>query len=181
MRRDTSFCAKSVRDNIFTNGAPYLYLIYCCNLSGGVVLIVWFNTTEMCVKNNTIVYVARASNSKRDCEHDLCCCLLPRCEALCTCRSAFPIATVSCNGRHLTPVCLWLRTKVSKTHGIYEVLFHGNCVMIRHTVGEICDSSRWKIIRLNFEYIPNRSKNRCDDLVVVTLWLLYHFWYLQIY
>ena len=47
----------------------------------------------MCVKNNTIIYVARASNSKRDCEHDLYCCLLPRCEALRTCRSGFPIAS----------------------------------------------------------------------------------------
>jgi len=25
MRRDSSFCAKSVRYNIFTNGAPYYY------------------------------------------------------------------------------------------------------------------------------------------------------------
>ena len=40
---------------------------YCCNLSGGVALIVWFTTNGMCVKNNTIVYVARASSSKRDC------------------------------------------------------------------------------------------------------------------
>jgi len=47
----------------------------------------------MCVKNNTIICVARASYSKRDCEHDLYCCLLPRCEALRTCRSGFPIAT----------------------------------------------------------------------------------------
>jgi len=47
----------------------------------------------MYVKNNTIIYVEWASNSKRDCEHDLCCCLLPRCEALRTCRSVFPIAT----------------------------------------------------------------------------------------
>jgi len=38
----------------------------CCNLSGGVALIVWFITNGMCVKNNTIIYVARASNSKRD-------------------------------------------------------------------------------------------------------------------
>jgi len=43
MRRDSSFCAKSVRYNIFTNGTPYL---------------------------------------------------LPRCEALRTCRSGFPIAKV---------------------------------------------------------------------------------------
>jgi len=65
----------------------------CCNLSGGVALIVWFTTNGMCLKNNTIIYVARASNSKRDCEHDLYCCLLPRCEALRTCRSGFPIAS----------------------------------------------------------------------------------------
>ena len=67
---------------------------WCCNLSGGVALIVWFTTNRICVKNNTIICVARANNSKRDCEHDLCCCLLPRCEALRTCRSGFPIATM---------------------------------------------------------------------------------------
>ena len=72
---------------------PTRPLWLCCNLSGGVVLIVWFTTNGMCVKNNTIICVERASNSKRDCEHDLYCCLLPRCEALRTCRSGFPIAT----------------------------------------------------------------------------------------
>ena len=40
----------------------------CCNLSGGVALIVWFTTNGLCMKNNTIIYVARASNSKRDCD-----------------------------------------------------------------------------------------------------------------
>ena len=40
--------------------------IGCCNLFGGVALIVWFTTNGMCVKNNTIIYVAQASNSKRD-------------------------------------------------------------------------------------------------------------------
>jgi len=44
------------------------------------------------------MYEARASNSKRDCEHDLYCCLLPRCEALRACRSGFPIATLSSCG-----------------------------------------------------------------------------------
>jgi len=38
----------------------------CCNFSGGVALSMWFTTNEMCVKNNTMVYVAQASNSKRD-------------------------------------------------------------------------------------------------------------------
>ena len=66
----------------------------CYNHSGGVALIVWFTMNGMCVKNNTIIYVARASNSKKDCEHDLYYCLLPRCEALRTCRSGFPIATL---------------------------------------------------------------------------------------
>ena len=28
--------------------------VYCCNLSGGVALIVWFTTNGMCVKNKTI-------------------------------------------------------------------------------------------------------------------------------
>ena len=67
----------------------------CCNLSGGVALIVWFTTNEMCVKNITIIFVARASNSKKDCEHDLYCCLLPQCEVLRTCRSEFPIPTTT--------------------------------------------------------------------------------------
>ena len=40
----------------------------CCTFSGGVVLIVWFTTNGVCVKNNTIIYVARASNKKRDCD-----------------------------------------------------------------------------------------------------------------
>jgi len=67
----------------------------CCNLSGGVVLIVRFTTNRMCMKNNTIMYVARTSNNRVISSGDLYCCLLPRCEALCTCRSGFPIATVA--------------------------------------------------------------------------------------
>jgi len=67
---------------------------YCCNLSGGVALIVWFTTNGMCVKNKSIIHVARASNRKRDCEHDLYCCLLPWCEAFRTWRSGFLIATL---------------------------------------------------------------------------------------
>jgi len=51
----------------------------------------------MYVKNNTIICVARASNSKRDCEHDLYCYLLPRYEALRAWRSRFPITTTYAN------------------------------------------------------------------------------------
>jgi len=90
----------------------------CCNLSGGVALIVWFTTNGMCVQNNNIIYVAQASNNKRDCDVValliLTCerlnvttsvrkerlrawslLLLARCEALRTYRSGFPIATAA--------------------------------------------------------------------------------------
>jgi len=40
------------------------------------------------------VYVARTSNNRVIAAHDLCCCLLPEFEALRTCRSGFPIATI---------------------------------------------------------------------------------------
>jgi len=39
------------------------------------------------------MYVARTSNNRVMSSGDLCCYLLPRCEALRTCRSGFPIAT----------------------------------------------------------------------------------------
>ena len=64
----------------------------------------------MCVKNNTIVYVERVSNSKRDCEYNLYCCLLPRCEALRICRSGFPIATEPIRAQCLGRGCLSLQT-----------------------------------------------------------------------
>jgi len=40
------------------------------------------------------IYVARKSNNRVISSGDLYFCLLPRCEALRTCRSGFPIATV---------------------------------------------------------------------------------------
>ena len=44
------------------------------------------------------MYVARTSNNRVILSGNLYCCLLPRCEALCTSRSGFPIAT----GQHLS-------------------------------------------------------------------------------
>jgi len=35
---------------------------YCCNLSVGVALNVWFTTNGMCAKNNIHIYVARTSD-----------------------------------------------------------------------------------------------------------------------
>jgi len=99
----------------------------CCNLSGGVALIVWFTTNEMCAMNKNIcmwheqaiidwsrwsdlgewplIMLVNLVNSwlclltvttRVISSGDLYCCLLPRCEALRTCRSGFPIATEVC-------------------------------------------------------------------------------------
>jgi len=64
---------------------------YCCNLSGGVALNVWFTT-----KNNTHIYVAQTSNDRMILWSDLYCCLVPYCEALCTCYPGFLIAIKWC-------------------------------------------------------------------------------------
>jgi len=78
----------------------------CWNLSGGVALIVWFTTNGMCVKNNTI-YMSREQAIIREiATHDPYCCLLPRCQALRTCRSRFPIATISRDRKHISVSCL---------------------------------------------------------------------------
>ena len=70
---------------------------YCSNLSGGVALIVRFNTNGMCVKNNTIMNVTRTSNNRVTMACELYCSLLAQCEALRICRSGFLIATqLSC-------------------------------------------------------------------------------------
>ena len=45
-------------------GVGFWKCYYCCNLSGGVALIVWFTTNGMCVKNNTIMYLAWTSNNR---------------------------------------------------------------------------------------------------------------------
>jgi len=49
-----------------------------------------------CARRTTIyIYVARTSNDRVIAACELYCCLLPQCAALRTCRSGFPIATVS--------------------------------------------------------------------------------------
>jgi len=73
----------------------YLSLIVrvYCNLSGGVALIVWFTTNGMCAKNKNMYAWSKQGIIREIATHDLYCCLLPRCEALPTCRSGFPITT----------------------------------------------------------------------------------------
>ena len=103
----------------------------CCNLSSGVALIVWFTTNGMCVKNNTIMYVARTSNNRVISSGDLYSCLLPRCEALRTCRSGFPIAIVSTD-------TTWRNTHAGdvKHHfgDVYEILPNSTHPQLHFTV-----------------------------------------------
>jgi len=66
----------------------------CCSLSVSVVVNVRSTTKGMCVKNNT--HVSRTSRNKMSTTWDLYCCLLPQCEALRTCCSAYPITTKWC-------------------------------------------------------------------------------------
>jgi len=59
-----------------------------------IVLNVRFTTNGMWVMNNT--RVARTSRYKISTTWDLYCCLVPQCEGLATCCSAFPITTKWC-------------------------------------------------------------------------------------
>jgi len=47
------------------------------------------------VCEETPIYVLQTSNNRVISLGDLYCCLLPQCEALCTCHLGFPIATVA--------------------------------------------------------------------------------------
>ena len=65
----------------------------CCSLSVSIVLNVRFAMNGMCVMNS--IRVARTSRNKISTTWDLYCCLVPQCEGLRTCCSAFPIAFYS--------------------------------------------------------------------------------------
>jgi len=124
----------------------------CCNLSGGVALIVWFTTNGMCVKNNTIVYVARTRNNNVISSGGLYCCLLPRCEALRTCRSGFPIATKWCCDQDVKVV--WSSTFTQRKCDRCGSLWKGGDVVATSPVvlRWLCDSPRtgcaWRITPL---------------------------------
>ena len=66
----------------------------CCNLPGGVALIVWFTTNDMCATNKNIYAWCEQAIIREIATYDLYSCLLPQCEAMRTCRSGFPIATL---------------------------------------------------------------------------------------
>jgi len=71
----------------------------CCSLSVSIVLNVRFTTNRMCVMNNT--RVARTSRNKISTTWDLYSWLVPQCEGLRTCCSAFPITTKWCFDQHV--------------------------------------------------------------------------------
>jgi len=72
-------------------------------------------------KEQKYMYVARTKNNRVNSLGDLYCCLLPRCEALRTCRSEFPIATLWLNSRVFW--IFWIRTPAASDRIWSEVFF----------------------------------------------------------
>ena len=127
------FSSLSVRNRYWKNPLNHRFLFqkrpfdvshwYCCNLSGGVTLIVWFTTNGMWAKNNNIYAWREQAIVKEIATHDLYCCLLPLCEALRICRSGFPIATVlaphltsKSKTKNRTTICLPLSCLTGRMH-----------------------------------------------------------------
>ena len=72
-----------------------LDFFFCCNLSSGIALVVWYTTNGMYVKEQHHTYKWREQAiTEWSWQCELYCCLLPQCEALRICRSRFPIATL---------------------------------------------------------------------------------------
>jgi len=91
-------CEGRARCSLHTKNVRSVWFVvkrrgYCCNLSVGVALNVWFTTNGMCANNNTNIHAVRTSNNRVIVACELCCCLLPQCEALRTCHLGFPFAT----------------------------------------------------------------------------------------
>jgi len=87
----------------------------CFSLSISFVVNVWYTTNGMCVNNNT--HVAQRSRNKMSTTWDLYCCLVPQCEALRTCCSAFPITKSNALTR------MWRWCQVQSSHWI-ESRYH---------------------------------------------------------
>ena len=116
---------------------------YCCNLSGGVALIVWFTTNGMCAKNKNIYAWCKQAIIREIATHALYCCLLPWCEALLICHSGFPTAIADSRDPNQVPkktlpypyntiICVtsnWPSTNTSGiehfcTHKVFLKVFH---------------------------------------------------------
>ena len=97
-----------------------LDFFFCCNLSSGIALVVWYTTNGMYVKEQHHTYKWREQAiTEWSWQCELYCCLLPQCEALRICRSGFPIATP------LNPLAalrhIW-RKKTASTCGGTDIL-----------------------------------------------------------
>jgi len=75
-------------------GGSSTSLLFGTVATSPVALIVRFTTNGMCAKNKNIYAWREQAIIREIATQDLYCCLLSLCEALRTCRSGFPIATV---------------------------------------------------------------------------------------
>jgi len=79
--------------------------LHVSGVATSTVVLRWFcdsPRTECAWRTTPYIYVARTSNNRVIVSCELYCCLLPQCEALRTCRSGFPIASLSCSENVLT-------------------------------------------------------------------------------
>ena len=118
------------------------------------------------------VCVEGASNSKRDCEHDLYCCLLPRCEALRICRSGFPIATKWCcdQGVKVVPRSAFTQRRRDRCGSLQK---GGDVVATSSVVLRwLCDSPRTRCAwRQKYVCVERASNNKRDcDVVALLIW-----------
>ena len=123
--------------------------------------LVQFTRNEMCVTNNTHVYVARTSNDKASVVCDLYCCLLLQCEALHTCHSRFPIATSGCN-RDVKVVPLPGATFTKRTCDQFGLLQNVTDVVAtsKLVLFWMCDSPRtWFYAKSNTHIYVVRTSN----------------------
>ena len=103
---------------------------YCCNHSAWVALKCAVRHERIVREEQHHIYVARTSNNRVIAVHDPYCCLLPQCEALRTCHSGFPIATLprtsaTSDKDHLRQ--LPHRQPLSRTTPFRENYHRGNC------------------------------------------------------
>ena len=133
----------------------------CCKLSVSTVLNVWFTTNGMCMNNNSHIYVARTSRNRISTTCALYFCLLPQCEAMCTCGLSSPIATKwccdqeeGCTRCNLHKKNLRLLRFIAKRRGCCSNLLVGVALKVRFTTNGMCAMSNTEI------YVAWTSNNR---------------------
>ena len=146
----------------------------CCNLSASVLLNVQLTTNGMCVKTNTHIYVTRRSRNTMSTTCDLYCCLLPQCEALCTC-----LLRLSNHNKlvlsALTSMWMWFQVQPSQKGHAICALHCNKEGMLLQPVGWCCIESvihhKRVVHKEQHTNICDANKQKQNDLVGWSLFL----------